>query len=96
MTRLSPFRIAALGTLAAGVLGIAAPTFAAPADNPDASTLLAKADHHLTMAEDYRARMRTDPKHAISWFTIANHCDQEAQAFRTAALQVSGERSYRR
>jgi hypothetical protein len=38
------------------------------------------------MAADYRARMRVDEKHAIQWFTLANHCDQKAQALRTAAL----------
>ena len=90
------FRIAMLSTVAAGFLVSALPTFAAAPDQSDAATLLSKADHHATMADYYRERMRTEPKHAISYFTLANHCDQKAQAFRTAALQVQGEPSYRR
>jgi hypothetical protein len=49
------------------------------------------------MAADYRARMRVDYKYAITWFTMANHCDQEAQAYHLAALQAADtEPVYRR
>jgi hypothetical protein len=96
MNSLSALRMAALGTLAAGAFTAALPTFADSPERADPARLLAQADHHSRMAEDYRARMRTDPKHAISWFTMANHCDRHAQALRTAAAEVSGESGYRR
>ena len=90
------FRMAALSALAIGLLAGALPTFAAVPEKSDAATLLSKADHHTTMADYYRERMRSDPKHAISYFTMANHCDQKAQALRTVALQVQGDPTYRR
>lgn len=61
-----------------------------------AADLEAKAAHHAMMATDYRARMRVDDKHAIQWFTMANHCDQKAQAYRVAAMQLGTEPTYRR
>ena len=96
MKRLTALRMAALGTLAAGAFTTAVPAIAASPKSADPARLLAQADHHSTMAEDYRARMRTDPKHAISWFTMANHCDRHSQSLRTAAAEVSSESGYRR
>jgi methionyl-tRNA formyltransferase len=89
-------RVAALGALTASLLAVTLPASAAPQSNADAASLLAKADHHASMAEAYRARMRTDEKHAISWSTMANHCDRQVRAFRTAALQAPEEPTYRR
>ena len=93
MIRLPRFRTVAIGAFAAGILAAALPTFAAAPNNTDAAALLTKADKHATMADYYRERMRTDEKHAISYFTMANHCDQKAQDLRTAA---QGEPTYRR
>jgi hypothetical protein len=94
--------LAQLGAIAALAVGSSALTtlaLAAAPTQPVATTaadLQAKADHHATMAADYRARAKTDSKHAISWFTLANHCDQKAQAYRVAALQLGAEPVYRR
>jgi len=96
MKRLTALRVAALGTLVAGAFAAALPAIAASPKSSDPARLLAQADHHSTMAEDYRARMRTDPKHAISWFTMANHCDRHSQSLRTAAAEVSSESGYPR
>jgi len=69
--------------------------FAAPAPGSSAmsaAALQAKADDHTMMAADYRIRMRTDVKHAISWFTLANHCDQKADHYqRLATLKLAAE-----
>jgi hypothetical protein len=44
------------------------------------------------MATDFRICMRVDEKHAFSWFTLANHCDQTAARYqRLAALQSGTE-----
>jgi hypothetical protein len=92
-----------VGAIAALVVSSYALTSAALAETPATSStstaaeLQAKADHHAMMAADYRARMRVDDKHAITWFTMANHCDQKAQAYHLAALQAAGtEPVYRR
>ena len=67
--------------------------FAAPAPESTATSAAAletKADHHAMMAADYRIRMRADEKHAISWFTLANHCDQRADGYYGLAVLRSG------
>lgn len=67
----------------------------APAPEPaatSAAALQAKGGHHAMMATDFRICMRVDEKHAISWFTLANHCDQTAARYqRLAALQSGTE-----
>ncbi len=60
------------------------------------SDLQAKADYYAKVAVDYRARMRTDEKRAIGYFTLANRWDQKAQRYHLAALQAAGEPVYRR
>ena len=90
---------AVMTALVLGSYALTSTAFAAPADTASKNTaaeLLAKADHHEMMAANYRARMQADPKHAIAYFTQANHCEKEAQAFRTAALQAEGSPTYRR
>lgn len=60
------------------------------------SELQAKADYYAKGAADYRARMRTDEKRAIIYFTLANRWDQQAQRYHRAALAAAGEPVYRR
>lgn len=81
-------KVGAMAALAVGSYALTPLAFAAPASNAVATTadLQAKADHHAMMAADYRARARTDSKRAISWSTLANHCDQKAEHYRLAAL----------
>ena len=45
----------------------------------------AAADYCAKVATEYRARMRTDEKRAIQYFTLANRWDQKAQHYRLAA-----------
>ena len=73
--------------------------FAAPPSvtiSGTAPDLQAKADYYARGAADYRARMRTDEKRAIIYFTLANRWDQKAQRYHLAALQAAGEPVYRR
>jgi len=80
----------AIGSIASMNVGFAAPAPESTATS--AAALQTKADHHAMMAADYRIRMRADEKHAISWFTLANHCDQKADSYhRLAVLQSSTE-----
>jgi hypothetical protein len=81
-------RLRGLAPLAVGSLALTLAACATPGIDSTASAadLQAKADYHAMMAADYRARARVDEKHAIQWQVQANHCDQRAQAFRTAAL----------
>jgi hypothetical protein len=82
-------KVGAIATLALGSYALPNLAFAVPPPNTTSTTsadLLAQADHHAMMAAYYRARARADEKHAIQWFTMANHCDQKERAFRTAAL----------
>jgi hypothetical protein len=60
------------------------------------SDLQSKADYYGKLAAEYRARMRTDDKRAISYFTLANRLDQKAQRYHMAALQAGAEPTYRR
>jgi len=92
-------QLGAIAALAAGSNALTTLAVAAPPTQSVAATaadLQAKADHHAMMAADYRDRAKTDSKHAISWFTMANHCDQKAQAYRIAALETGAEPTYRR
>ena len=79
-----------LGSAAALALGSVAITSAAfAASQPStisATSRQAQVDHHAMMAADYRARVRIDEKHAISWSTQAAHCDLKAEQLRVAAL----------
>jgi hypothetical protein len=99
MKRISPrlIKLGSLATLALGSIIVSSAGFAAP---PPAATaaegLQTETAHHTMMATDYRARMRTDEKRAIVWFTQANHCDQKAKQLRVASrqadLQISSQR----
>lgn len=60
------------------------------------SDLQAKADDYAKRAAEFRARMRTDDKRAIVYFTLANRLDQKAQRYHLAALQAGAEPTYRR
>jgi hypothetical protein len=53
-----------------------------------AADLQAKADHHAELAAFYRERATPWSKHLITYFTMANHCDQLANRYRTAALEA--------
>ncbi len=79
-----------LGSVAALALGSVAVTSAGFAATAPAATenLQVQPAHHAMMAADYRARMRTDEKRAIVWFTQANHCDQKAEQLRVASRQA--------
>ena len=48
----------------------------------------ARAAHYAQMAADYRARIDPASKHAISYFTLANYCEQHAERYRKAALEA--------
>ena len=90
---------ARLGTAAvlAGSYLLNCAAFAAPPGGtisgagPD---LQSKADYYARVAADYRARMRTDDKRAVIYFTLANRWDQKAQRYHLAAIQVTGEPVY--
>lgn len=82
----------AIAALFVGTTGCAS---VAPAAHPDtvaktAADLQAKADHHAEMAAWYRARAAEGGKHAIQWFTMANHCDREAHRYQVAAAAAAG------
>jgi hypothetical protein len=53
-----------------------------------AAQLEAKADHHAKMAADYRAQIVAGTKQAITFYTMANHCDERAERYRKAALKA--------
>ena len=86
---LSSFAVLAMGSIAMTSAAFAA----SPSSATTAADLRAQAEHHAMMAADYRARMHTDEKHAISWFTQANHCELKAEQLRLAAVQADGTRS---
>jgi len=94
LTQLGAIAALAVGSNALTTLVLAAPPTQSVATT--AADLQATADHHAIMAADYRARAKTDSKHAISWFTLANHCDQKAERYQMAALQAGAEPTYRR
>lgn len=83
----------------AGSYALASAAFAAPPSvtiSGTAPDLQGKADYYAGVAADYRARMRTDEKRAIIYFTLANRWDQKAQRYHLAAVQGAGEPVYRR
>jgi hypothetical protein len=92
LIKLSSFTALTLGAVAVTSTRFAAsgPTALAVDD------LQAQTAHHAMMAADYLARMRTDEKHAIVWFTQANHCDQKAEQLRVASRQTDGQSSSQR
>jgi hypothetical protein len=99
MNRISPtlIKLASVATLALGSAIVTSAAFAASPSVPTAAEgLHAETAHHAMMAADYRARMRTDEKHAIVWFTQANHCDQKAEQLRVASRQTDDQSSSRR
>jgi hypothetical protein len=86
-------KVGAITALAVGSYALPALALAAAPSNAVTITsaeLQAKADHHAMMAAYYRARMRVDEKHAIQWFTLANHCDQKADRYHHLAVLQSG------
>ncbi len=54
-----------------------------------AAALQAKADHHSELATLYRARAMPGSKQLITYFTMANHCDQLAARERLAASEIA-------
>ena len=88
LTRLSRLVPLAVTSLALTLAACAAPRIASTASAAD---LQAKADYYAKGAADFRARMRTDEKRAILFFTQANRWDQKAQRYHLAALQAAGE-----
>jgi hypothetical protein len=89
-----------LASVAAFALGSVAVTSAGFASSAPTTTVVenhqAQTVHHTKMAADYRARMRTDEKHAIVWFTQANHCAQKAEQLRAASRQADSQSSSQR
>ncbi len=76
--------LAATGTIVTPVV------WAAP--SPETVTVsAAKVDHYLQLAAFYRERAVLGSKHQISYFTMANRCDQLAKRYRLAA--TAGERT---
>ena len=53
-----------------------------------AAQLEAQADHHAKMAADHRAQIVAGTKQAITFYTMANHCDERAERYRKAALKA--------
>ena len=100
MTRFasSLVKLTGAAVLTLGSIVMTSTGFAATPPPPSTATgadLLAQAEHHAMMAAYYRARMRSDEKHAISWFTQANHCEQKAERLRVAAAQADSVRTDR-
>ena len=86
-------KVASIATLAAGSYTLPALALAAAPSNAVTITsadIQTKADHYAKVAADYRARMRTDEKRAIIYFTLANRWDQKAERYRKAALASAG------
>ena len=86
-------KVASTATLAAGSYTLPALALAAAPSNAVTITsadIQTKADHYAKVAADYRARMRTDEKRAIIYFTLANRWDQKAQRYHLAALAAAG------
>ena len=89
-TRAGAIAALAISSIASMTAGFAAPMPESTATSDAA--LQANPGHHTMMAADYRTLMRTDQKHGISWFTLANHCDEKAGRYqRLAALQTGIE-----
>jgi len=85
-------KVASIATLAVGSYALPALALAAAPSNSvtiTAANIQAKADHYAKVAADYRARMRTDEKRAIIYFTLANRWDQKAERYRMAALAAA-------
>jgi parvulin-like peptidyl-prolyl isomerase len=90
-------KLSSVAALALGSVAVTSAGFATSAPTVTAvENLQAQTAHHAMMAADYRARMRTDEKHAIIWFTQANHCDQKAEQLRVASRQADGQSSSQR
>jgi hypothetical protein len=90
-------RLGAAAVLA-GSYVLTSAAFAAPAGGSisgAAPDLQGKAGYYARVAADYRARMRTDEKRAIIYFTLANRWDRKAQRYHLAAVQAAGEPVYR-
>jgi hypothetical protein len=90
-------KLSSIAALALGAVAVTSTGFAASAPTaPAVDDLQAQTAHHALMAADYRARMRTDEKRAIVWFTQANHCDHKAEQPRVASRQTDGQSSSER
>jgi hypothetical protein len=90
-------RLSSITALAMGAVAVTSTGFAASGPKaPAVDDLQAQTTHHAMMAADYRARMHTDEKHAIVWFTQANHCDQKVEQLRVASRQTDDQSSSRR
>jgi hypothetical protein len=53
-----------------------------------AAALQAEADRHAERAAFYRERAVLGSKQLITYFTLANHCEQEANRYRLAASET--------
>jgi hypothetical protein len=85
-------KVAGIATLAAGSYALPALALAAPSSavTITSADIQAKADYYAKVAADYRARMQTDEKRAILYFTLANRWDQKAERYRRTALASAG------
>ena len=73
----------------------ASPT--APTASAEAAVFEAKAEHLARMATYYRQRARAHPedKHEITWLTLANRCDEEAEHYHRLAAREAGSTPHR-
>ena len=83
LIKVSAIAALAVGSYTLPALALAAPPKEATAASP--AELVVQADRAAKIAADYRARMRTDEKRAILYFTLANSWDHKAKRLRMAA-----------
>ena len=65
---------------------------AATASAKEAAAFEARAESYARMAAYYRQRVRAhlDGKHEVTWFTLANRCDEQAAHYRQLAARAAG------
>ena len=74
----------------------ASPT-AATASAKEAAVFGAKAEYLARTATYYRQRARAHPddKHEVTWLTLANRCDEEAEHYHRLAAREAGSTPHR-
>ncbi len=80
-----------LVALALAALTLSPGVWAAPSQDTitvRAASLQAKAEHHAQLAAFYRERAVLGSKQLITYFTMANHCEQLAKRYRLAAAEA--------
>jgi len=85
-------KMGAVALVSSGSLALPAFVLAAPATEGvtvTAADLQAKADYHARVEAIYRAWMRTDEKHSIGLFTLANRHYHQAERYRQAARMAA-------